>query len=151
MCHLNIWDLLIFKKCFLKRSIFIPKISLLIWNSNFIGNPVVLHAKHQKIQFSSVTQSCLTLCDPMDCKAPGFPVHHQLPELPQSHVHPVGDVIHPVNSSSDVNSSSIILFSSCLQSFPASGSFPVSQQVVKVLELQLQHQSLQYIFRTDFL
>ena len=38
-------------------------------------------------QFSSVTQSCLTLCDPMDCSTPGLPVHHQLPELAQSHVH----------------------------------------------------------------
>ena len=41
-------------------------------------------------QFSSVTQSCLTLCDPMDCSTPGFPVHHQLPELAQTHVHQVG-------------------------------------------------------------
>ena len=137
--------------CFLKWSIFIPKISLFIWNSNFIGNPVVLHAKHRKIQFSSVAQSCLTLCVPMDCRAPGFPVHHQLPELPQSHVHPVGDVIHPVNSSSDVNSSSSILFSSCLQSFPASGSFPVSHQEAKILALQLQHQSFHWIARTNFL
>ena len=41
----------------------------------------------KNIQFSSVTQSCLTLCDPMDCNMPGFPVHHQLPELAQTHVH----------------------------------------------------------------
>ena len=40
-----------------------------------------------KDQFSSVAQSCLTLCDPMDCSMPGFPVHHQLPELTQTHVH----------------------------------------------------------------
>ena len=46
-------------------------------------------------QFSSVPQSCLTLCDPMDCSTPGFPVHHQLPELSQTHVHWVGDVIQP--------------------------------------------------------
>ena len=39
------------------------------------------------VQFSSVVQSCLTLCDPMDCSTPGFPVHHQLPELTQTHVH----------------------------------------------------------------
>ena len=38
-------------------------------------------------QFSSATQSCLTLCDPMDCSMPVFPVHHQLPELAQTHVH----------------------------------------------------------------
>ena len=45
------------------------------------------------IQFSSVAQSCLTLCDPMDCSTPGLPVHHQLPEFAQTHVHWVGDAI----------------------------------------------------------
>ena len=39
------------------------------------------------IQFSSVAQSCLTFCNPMDCSTPGFPVHHQLPDLAQTHVH----------------------------------------------------------------
>ena len=71
------------------------------------------------VQFSSVTQTCPTLCDPMDCSTPGFPVHHQLPELAQTHVHWVSYAIqlsHPV-----------LPFSSCLQSFPASGSFPMSQ------------------------
>ena len=48
-----------------------------------------------KDKFSSVTQSCLTLCDPMDCSTPGFPVHHQLPELAQIHVHRGGDAIQP--------------------------------------------------------
>ena len=43
----------------------------------------------------SVTQSCLTLCNPMDCSTPGFPVHHQLPELVQTHVHRVGDALQP--------------------------------------------------------
>ena len=59
------------------------------------------------------------LCDFMDCSKPGFPVHHQLLELTQTHIHQVGDAIqlsHPVHP-----------FSSCLQSFPASGSFLVSQ------------------------
>ena len=45
--------------------------------------------------FSSVAQSCLTLCDPMNCSTPGLPVHHQLPELTQTHVHRVGDAIQP--------------------------------------------------------
>ena len=45
--------------------------------------------------FSSVAQLCLTLCDPMDCSTPGFPVHHQLPELAHTHVHRVGDAIQP--------------------------------------------------------
>ena len=55
------------------------------------------------VQFSSVAQSCLTLCDPMDCSMPGFPVHQQLPELTQTHVHWVSDVIqpsHPLSSPS---------------------------------------------------
>ena len=54
-------------------------------------------------QFSSVTQSCLTLCDSMDCSTPGFPVHHQHPESTQTHVHRVGDAIqpsHPLSSPS---------------------------------------------------
>ena len=46
------------------------------------------------VQFSSVAQLCPTLCDPMDCSTPGFPVHHQLPELAQTHVHRVGDAIN---------------------------------------------------------
>ena len=46
-------------------------------------------------QFSSTTQSCLTLCDPMDCHTPGFPVQHQFPELAQTHVHQIGDAIQP--------------------------------------------------------
>ena len=52
------------------------------------------------IVFSSITQSCLTLWDPMDYSLPGFPVHHQLPELAQTHVHEVGDTIqtaHPLS------------------------------------------------------
>ena len=48
------------------------------------------------VQFNSVAQSCPTLCDPMDCSTPGFPVHHQLPELAQAHVHRVGDAIQRV-------------------------------------------------------
>ena len=47
------------------------------------------------VQFSSVTQSCPTLCDSMDCSMPGFPVHHQVPELTQTHVHQVSDAIQP--------------------------------------------------------
>ena len=71
-------------------------------------------------QFSSVTQSCPTLCNPMDCSMSGFPVHHQLPELAQIHGHP-WMWCHPTISSS------VISFFSFLQSFPASWSFPMSQ------------------------
>ena len=54
-------------------------------------------------QFSSVTQSCPTLCNPMNCSTPGLPIHHQLPEFTQTHVHRVGDAIqpsHPLSSPS---------------------------------------------------
>ena len=47
------------------------------------------------VQFSSVAQSCPTVCDPMDCSMPGLPAHHQLSELAQTHVHRVGDAIQP--------------------------------------------------------
>ena len=70
-------------------------------------------------QFSPVTLSCLTLCDLMDCSTPGFPVHHQLLELTQTHVHQVGDTIQPSHPISSPSLPTI--------SFPALGSFPLSQ------------------------
>ena len=81
------------------------------------GNSHFLKKIYGIILLSAVTQSCLTLYHPVDCSTPGFPVHHQLPELTQTHVHQVGDT--------DI-SSSVISFTSCLQSFPGSGSFPMS-------------------------
>ena len=75
--------------------------------------------QHSSVQFSSVTQPCPTLCDPMDYSMPGLPVHHQLPEFTQTHIHWVGDAIQPPHP--------VVPFSSHLQSFPASGSFPISQ------------------------
>ena len=74
------------------------------------------------VQFSLVAQVCLTLCDPMNRSTPGLPVHHQLPEFTQTHVHRVGDAIQP--------SHPLVPFSSCPQSFPASGSFQMSQLFV---------------------
>ena len=53
------------------------------------------YSKSQSVQFSSVTQSCPTFCDPMDCRMPGHPVHHQLLESTQIHVHRVNDTIQP--------------------------------------------------------
>ena len=90
----------------------------------------------------SVAHSRLTLCDPTDHSIPSFPLLHHLLQLAQTHVHWVM-----------ITSNHLILcrpFSSCLQSFPASGFFQwVSSlhQVAKVLELQLRHQSCQWIFR----
>ena len=68
----------------------------------------------------SVTKSCLTLYDPMDCSLPGFPVFYYIPEFAPSHIHRVGDAIQPSHPLSPP-------FSSCLQSFPASDSLPVSR------------------------
>ena len=70
--------------------------------------------------YSLVTQPCLTLCSPMDCSTPGFPVHHQLPELAQTHVHLVSDAIQPSHPLSFPSPPTF-------KSFPALGSFPVSQ------------------------
>ena len=70
------------------------------------------------VQFSSVTQSCLTLCNGMDCSMPGFPVHDQLPELAQTHV----QLVMPSNHL--ILCCPLLL---CFQSFPASGSFAMSQ------------------------
>ena len=98
-------------------------------------------------QFSSVAQLCLTLCHPVDCSRSGFPVHHQLLELTETHVHAVGDAIQPSHPLSS----------------PSPPTFNLSQhqglfkwvssshQVAKVLEFQLPHQSFQWIFRTDYL
>ena len=69
------------------------------------------------LQFNSVP---FTPCEPIDCSMPGFPVYHQLPEFTQTHVHWIGDAIQPSHPS-------VVPFSSHLQSFPASGSFQMSQ------------------------
>ena len=79
------------------------------------------HTVFVSVQFSSVSQSYPTLCEPMDCSTPGLPVHHQLPEFTQTHIHWVSDAIQPSHPVSSVP------FSSCLQFFPASGSFLMSQ------------------------
>ena len=94
------------------------------------SNELVLHIRNEiyfiavptsnSVQFSSVTQSCPTLCDPMDCSTPGLPVHHQLPGFTQTHIRWAGDAIQPSHPLSSPSSSR-------LQSFPASGSFQMSQ------------------------
>ena len=72
------------------------------------------------VQFSSVAQSCPTLCDPMNCSTPGLPVHHHLPEFTQTHVHWLRDAIQPSHPRLSPSFS-------CSQSLPASESFPMSQ------------------------
>ena len=99
------------------------------------------------LQFSSVAQSCPTLCDPMNCSMPGLPVHYQLLESTQTHAHWVGDAIQPSHP----------------LSFPSPPAPNPSQhqglfqwvsslhEVAKVVEFRLQHQSFQWTPRTDLL
>ena len=99
------------------------------------------------VQFSSVTQSCLTLCDPTNCSMPGLPVHHQLPEFTQTHVYQVGDAIqpsHPLSSPSPPapNPSQHQSLFQKLNSL---------HEVAKVLEFQFQHHSFQRNPRVDLL
>ena len=106
------------------------------------------YSKYSQL-ISSVSQSCWTLCDPMNRSTPGLPVHHQLPEFTQTHVHQVISWwCHPAISFS------VIPFSSCPQSLPHQGLFQwvnSLHEVAKVLEFQLQHQSFQWTPRTDLL
>ena len=99
-------------------------------------------------QVSSVQLlSCVWLFDPMDCSMPGLPVHHQLLEFTQTHVHWVGDAIQPSPPLSSLSPPAFNL-SQHQGLFQWVSSL---HQVAKVLEFQLQHQSFQWIFRTDFL
>ena len=96
---------------------------------------------------SSVTQSCPTLCDPMNHSTPGLPVHHKLPEFTQTHAHWVGDAIqpsHPLSSPSPPapNPSKHQGLFQWVNS---------SHEVAKVLEFQLQHQSFWWTPRTYLL
>ena len=96
-------------------------------------------------QFSSVAQSCPSLHYLMDCSMPGFRVHHQLPELTQTHVHRVGDAIqlsHPLSAPSPP----------AFNPSQPQGVFQwVSSSHQRLLGFQLQHKSFQWVFRTDFL
>ena len=95
----------------------------------------------RSVQFSSVAQSRPILCNPVDWSTPAFPVHHQLPEFVQTHVHWVSDAIqpsHPVSSLSPL----VLNLSQYKCLFQQVSSL---HQVVKVLEFQLQHQSFQWI------
>ena len=99
------------------------------------------------VQFSSVAESCPTLCDPMNHSTPTFPVHHQLPEFNQTHVHRVRDAIqpsHPLSSPSPPapNPSQHQSLFQWVNS---------SHEVARVLQFQLQHHSLQRNPRADLL
>ena len=96
---------------------------------------------------SSVTQSCLTLCNPMACIKPALPVHRQLPEFTQTQVHWVRDAIQPSHPLLSPSPPALNLSQN-------QGLFQwvdSSHQVAKVWEFQLRYQSFQWIFRVDFL
>ena len=94
----------------------------------------------------SVAKSCPTHFDPMNCSMPGFPVLHYLPQFAQTHVHWFSDAIQP--SHPLLPPPPALNLSQCQDLLQWVGS---SYQVARVLELQFQHQSLQWIFRVDFL
>ena len=102
---------------------------------------------HVSVQFSSVTQSCLTVCDPMNCSTSGLAVHHQLPESTQTHIHWVGDAIQPSHPLSSPSPPACSLS----QHQDLFKSVSSSHEVAKVLEFQLQDQSFQWTPRTDLL
>ena len=102
--------------------------------------------RYFRASVSSVAQSCPTLWDPMNRSIPGLPVHHQLPESTQIHVHCVSDAIQPSHTLSSPSPPALNLSQQGL--FKWVGS---PHQVAKVLEFQLQHQSLQWTPRTDSL
>ena len=110
--------------------------------------PIPLWHYHlREVQFSSVAQLCPTLCDPMNHSMPGLPVHHQLSEFTQTHVHRDSDAIqpsHPLSSPSPpaFNPSQHQSLFQWVNS---------SHQVAKVLEFQLQHHSFQRNPRADLL
>ena len=110
-----------------------------------------MNTSHQKdqtmIQFSSAAQSCPTLCDPMNRGTPGLPVHHQLPEFTQTHVHRVSDAIQPCYplSSPSPPAPNPSQHQSLFQRVNS------SHEVAKVLEFQPQHHSFQRNPRADLL
>ena len=124
---------------------------LITFSNKKLGIPIpasttrALHKLHN--QFSSVAQSCPSLCDPMACSRPGPPVHHQLPELAQTHVHWVSDVIQQSHLLSPTSPPTLNL-SQHPSLFQGVSSL---HQVAKLLEFQLQHQFFQWIFSTDLL
>ena len=114
----------------------------MIWILIFILLPIIYD-----FQFSSVTQLCPALSNSMDYSTPGFLIHHQLPQLAQTYVHWGGNAIQP---SHPLSSPSPPVFN-LSQNQGLFQGVSSSHQVAKVLELQLQYQSFQWIYRTDFL
>ena len=139
------WDIYIF----LIQIFWIAKEKTLKWVLSVDETKYVLIFCFQesRLEFSSGAQSCPTLCDPMDCSTLGLPIHHQLPESTQTHVHWVSDAIQPSHPLSSPSRPTFNLS----QHQGLFKSVSPSHQVAKVLEFQLQHQSFQWTLRTDLL
>ena len=123
-------------------------------SSSEVADGMVYHLLNYKgierttsVQFSSVAQSCPTLCEPMNRSTPGLPVHHRLPEFTQIHIHWVSDAIQPSHplSSPSPPAPNPSRHQSLFQWVNS------SHEVAKVLEFQLQHHSFQWAPRTNLL
>ena len=122
----------------------------LFWLNGIQFSSVPISILFIPYQFSSVqfvAQSCPTFCDPMNCSMPGLPVHHQLLEFTQTHVHQVRDAIQPSHPRSSPSPPT----PNPSQHHGLFQWVNSSQEVAKVLEFQLQHQSFQWTPRTDLL
>ena len=129
--------------CFFISLVMVPGAHALSFSLSFAEKMTNL----KNVQFSSVTQSCLTFWDPMDCSTPGLPVRCQLLESSQTLVHWASDVIQPSHLLSS-SSSPVFNLSQYQSLIQWVGTL---HQVVTVLELQLQHQCFQWVFRTDYI
>jgi len=132
---------------FSSKKLYVVLLCILMAYSFKTPQDVIIIAALYSVQFSSVTRLYPTLCNAMNRSTPGYPVHYQLTEFTQTHIHWVGDAIQPSHPLSS----------------PSPPAFNLSQhqglfkwvssshQVAKVLEFQLQHQSFQWTPRTDLL
>ena len=114
---------------------------------NFLLDSIRVNTQTYILSVSSVALLCPTLCDPIDCSTLGFPVHHQLPELAQTHVHQVSDAIQPSHPLSTPSPPDVSLS----QHQALFQWVSPLHQVAKAKVLELQHQSFQWILRTNFL
>ena len=126
---------------------FSSKVHFCCGSTHHLGHLFSFFLAINSVQFSSVAQSCLTLCDSVNHSTPGLPVHHQLLEFTQTHVHQVGDAIQPSNplSSPSLPAPNLSQHQGLFQRVNS------SHEGAKVLEFQPQHQSFQWTPRTYLL
>ena len=132
--HCQVWEIYVTK-------------SVNIWLFLLLCNSRLYKYTKFSVQFSSVAQKCPALCNLMNCSTPSLPVHHQLPEFTQTHIHRARDSIQPSHplSSPSLPARNLSLNQGFFKWVSS------SHQVAKILDFQLQHQSFQWIPRTDLL